>query len=473
MSEMSTDIAVNKGDGRRPVGADRRDAEGSPQRSLRSTRISLILVTAVVLVALGAGVAPTLLSYADVQRGFGWIPAAAIFASSYVALAIGRIPGLALDRAGIALVGAALMVACGALPLDEAYKAIDLDTLTLLLGMMIVVAHLRLSGLLSLATGWVMRRTHRPLMLLAAITAIAGILSAFLVNDAICLVLAPLVIDLARSSRRNPVPYLLAVAMASNVGSTATITGNPQNMIVGSLSHIGYADFAAALGPVALIGIVLTMGMIALFHHRELAGGAPFEPKLPTPGIDRVMAIRAIAGTTVLIALLFTGQSPAKAAIVIAALLLLTRRVRSERVYAEIDWSLLLLFAGLFIIVAGAERSLLSGDLAALVERLYLDRMPALSGLTAILSNLVSNVPAVLLLKPFVVALPDQRAAWLTVAMASTLAGNFTVLGSIANLIVIQCAAANGIAIGFWDYFKVGAPLTLLTLALGTLWLWL
>ena len=473
MTEVSTELAVLKNDTAKAAETDLYNAEGSSRQSPRSSRISFIVVAAVVLVALGAGIAPAFVGYVNVSRDFRWIAAVVIFGSSYVALAIGRIPGLALDRAGIALVGAALMVACGALPLDEAYKAIDLDTLTLLLGMMIVVAHLRLSGVLSWATGWVGHRARRPLILLAAITAIAGILSAFLVNDAICLVLAPLVIDLAGSSRRNPVPYLLAVAMASNVGSTATITGNPQSMMIGSMSHIGYADFTAVLGPVALIGLVLTLVLIALFHRRDLAVGARFEPKLPTLAVDRVMVIRALAGTAVLLVLLCAGQPPAKAAIVIAALLLLTRRVRSERVYAEIDWSLLLMFAGLFIMVAGAERTLLSGDLMASVERLHLDRVHVLSGLTAIISNLVSNVPAVLLLKPFVVSLPDQRTAWLTVAMASTLAGNFTVLGSIANLIVVQCAAANGITISFWDYFKVGAPLTLLTLALGTLWLWL
>jgi Na+/H+ antiporter NhaD/arsenite permease-like protein len=151
--------------------------------------------------------------------------------------------------------------------------------------------------------------------------------------------------------------------------------------------------------------------------------------------------------------------------------LLLTRRVRSERVYAEIDWSLLLMFAGLFIIVAGAEHTLLSGEMIAAVARLQLDRVPVLSLVTAILSNLVSNVPAVLVLKPFIDPLRDHHTAWLTVAMASTLAGNFTMLGSIANLIVVQRAAASGVAIGFWDYFRVGAPLTLISLAIGTLWL--
>jgi Na+/H+ antiporter NhaD/arsenite permease-like protein len=249
-------------------------------------------------------------------------------------------------------------------------------------------------------------------------TAIAGVLSAFLVNGAIRIVLAPLVIELARSLRRNPVPYLLAVAMVSNVGSTATITGNPQNMIFGSLAYIGYADFTAVLGPVALIGIVLTVVLIALFHRRDLAGSERLEPDLPTPGIDRVMVIRALAGRR----FCWCCSLQAKAAIVIGALLPLTRRVGSARVYTEIDWSLLLMFAGLSIIVAGAEGTLLSSDLAASVERLYLDRVPILSGITAILSNLVSNVPAVLLLKPFVVSLPDQRTAWLSVAMASTLA---------------------------------------------------
>jgi Na+/H+ antiporter NhaD/arsenite permease-like protein len=197
----------------------------------------------------------------------------AIFAASYLALAIGRIPGLSIDRAGVALVGASLMVASGALSLDQAYKAVDLDTLTLLLGMMILVANLRLSGFFAVAGGWVMRRARRPLALLAAIVAIAGVFSAFLVNDAVCLVLAPLVIELTLALRRNPVPYLLAVAMASNIGSTATITGNPQNMMIGSFSHIPYANFAAALAPVALFGLLLTVVLIALSHRREFARG--------------------------------------------------------------------------------------------------------------------------------------------------------------------------------------------------------
>ena len=164
------------------------------------------------------------------ERDAGRLAAGVIFAASLVALAVGRVPGLAIDRAGVALVSAALMVACGALPLDDAYKAIDLDALTLLLSMMLLVANLRLSGLFAIAGGWVMRRAHRPLALLAAIAAVAGLFSAFLINHAMSLVLAPLVIEPTMISNRNPPPYPLAVAMASNIGSTATITGNPQNI---------------------------------------------------------------------------------------------------------------------------------------------------------------------------------------------------------------------------------------------------
>jgi Na+/H+ antiporter NhaD/arsenite permease-like protein len=269
------------------------------------------------------------------------------------------------------------------------------------------------------------------------------------------------------------VPYLLAVAMASNVGSTATITGNPQNIMIGSFSHIPYSTFALTLGPVALTGLVVTVALIALFHRAEFVGAAHLEAPRPRIRVNRVLVVRALLATLIMIALFFAGVVPAKAAIIIGGLLLLTRRVKSRRVYAEIDWSLLLMFAGLFIIVAGAQHALLTPELIADIGRLHLDQVPVLSAVTAVLSNLVSNVPAVLMIKPFVAPLRDHDTAWLTIAMASTLAGNFTVLGSIANLIVVQRAAAFGIEISFWAYFRVGAPLTVITLAIGTLWLWL
>jgi Na+/H+ antiporter NhaD/arsenite permease-like protein len=429
---------------------------------------SLITVGLLLMLALGTAALPWIMPEHDASARR--LAAMAIFAASYLALAIGKVPGLSIDRAGVALVGACLMVGSGVMSPEQAYQAVDVGTITLLLGMMIVVASLRISGFFALVNAWVARHVHRPVALLAAIVALSGVFSAFLVNDAICLVMAPLVMELTLALGRNPVPYLLAVAMASNVGSTATITGNPQNMMIGSFSQIPYMQFTAALAPVALLGLLLTLALLALLHRRDLRGGMMLT-RLPRVRINGVLMVRALLATALVIALFFAGQPPAKAAIVVGALLLLTRRVKSTRVYAEIDWSLLLMFTGLFIIVAGAERELLTPQTIDAVGRLHLAAVPVLSIVTAALSNLVSNVPAVLLLKPFVAALPDHDRAWLVIAMAATLAGNFTVLGSIANLIVVEKAARRGIVIGFWDHFRVGAPLTVLTLLLGTLWL--
>ena len=445
-----------------------------PSRNRWPIALSVPLVGIVVAIAVAAALAPAVLPIGDRRTVDGQsVAAGVIFVGSYLALAIGRIPGFSIDRAGIALVGAGLMVVSGAPPLEAAYEAVDGNTIALLLGMMIVVASLRLSGFFAVANAWAIAHARRPLILLGAVVATSGVFSAFLVNDAICLVLTPLVLELTVALGRKPAPYLLAVAMASNVGSTATITGNPQNMMIGSYSHIPYTQFALALAPVALTGLIVTVALIALFNREEFFGGARLQATLPKMTANRALMMRALLATLVLIASFFAGVVPAKAAIVIGGLLLLTRRVKSRRVYADIDWSLLLMFAGLFVIVAGAQRALLSPEIIADVGRLHLDQAPALSALTAVLSNLVSNLPAVVMLKPFVEALKDHDRAWLIIAMASTLAGNFTVLGSVANLIVVQMAAASGVTISFWDYFRVGAPLTLVTLAIGTLWLWL
>jgi Na+/H+ antiporter NhaD/arsenite permease-like protein len=452
----------------------RRPKTDTPSRRRRWPGVvGIALVVLVITIAVIAAVTPGLLPTSPrIDDDTRKVAATVIFAASYLALAVGKVPGLSIDRAGVALVGAGLMVASGALSLEDAYKAVDLDTITLLLGMMIVVASLRLSGFFAIATTWVVAHAKRPVILLCAVITTSGIFSAFLVNDAICLVLAPLVLELTLRMGRKPVPYLLAVAMASNVGSTATITGNPQNIIIGSFSQIPYTTFTLALGPVAAVGLVITAGLVALLHREEFAGGGHVTALKPNIRVNRVLVARALLATAVMVAAFFAGQPPAKAAIIIGGLLLLTRRVKSERVYAEIDWSLLLMFAGLFIIVAGARHALLTPDLVAAVGGLHLDQVPILSAVTAALSNLVSNVPAVLMMKPFVESLAHHDTAWLTIAMASTLAGNFTILGSIANLIVVQKAAARGIEISFWDYFRVGAPLTVITLVIGTLWMW-
>jgi Na+/H+ antiporter NhaD/arsenite permease-like protein len=396
---------------------------------------------------------------------------AAIFVLTYIVVAIGRVPGLRIDRAGAALVGGSLMLAIGAVKLDGLGKAIDMPTLALLLGLMIVVGTLRLSGFFRLVNGWVVVLARHPLQLLGAVILSAGVFSAFLLNDAICLVMTPLVVDIARRLHRDPVPYLLAVAMASNIGSTATITGNPQNILIGSFSGLPYGRFAAALSPVAAAGLVLTFLLIWVMHHREFRHGEGFDVAPRLAHLHRPLALKALVVTVAMVAAFFAGASPALAALVAGGAMLLTRIVKSERIYREIDWSLLLMFAGLFVVVAGFETALLTPQVIAEVGLLHLDKVPVLSLVTAALSNLVSNVPAVLVLRPFVGAAGDPERAWLTVAMASTLAGNLTILGSVANLIVVQGARSRGIAIGFWAYFRVGAPLTVLTILVGVCWL--
>jgi len=399
------------------------------------------------------------------------VAAIIIFLATYAVMAIGKLPGFHMDRAGAALVGASLMVATGLLSLDDAYRAIDIDTIALLLGMMIVVANMRLSGFFGLVNNWVVTRAGHPIALLAGVTAVSGFFSAFLVNDAICLAITPLVLDFVSRLRRNPVPYLLAVAMASNVGSTATITGNPQNIMIGSFSHIPYAAFAGTLWPVAAAGFALVIVLMTLFFPAEFWTRERLRGDPQTARVHEALLAKSLLVVLGTIVAYFAGQEPAKVALIAGAILLLTRRVKSEKVYKQIDWPLLLMFMGLFIVVAGFEKAVLTPNSISAVSRLRLNQLPMLSLITAALSNIVSNVPAVLVLKPFVATLPDPQRAWLTIAMSSTLAGNLTLVGSVANLIVVQLARAHGVTIRFCDYAKVGIPLTILSIFIGVLWL--
>jgi Na+/H+ antiporter NhaD/arsenite permease-like protein len=397
------------------------------------------------------------------------LAAIVIFLATYLVLAIGRLPGFRVDRTGACIIGASLMIAFGVLDLQQAFDAINHDTIILLFGMMIVVANLRLSGFFSLVAEWVVEHAHRPIFLLAGIVFVAGFFSAFFVNDTMCLVLTPLVLEITRHLRRRPAPYLLAVAMAANIGSVATITGNPQNMMIGSFSGIHYRTFAAALSPVAAIGLALTVAVIAVCYHREFRMGEKVVLERRAVRVNRVLMWKSLAVSAGMIVFFFAGWPVPKVALIAGALLLVTRRVKPERVYREIDWPLLVLFIGLFIVVAGVEKTSLPGDLFGAAQQFHLERISVLSAFAVLLSNLVSNVPAVLVFKPFIAHLGDPTRAWLTLAMSTTLAGNFTILGSVANLIVIQ-RARHQAPIGFWEYFKVGAPLTVLTAAAGVFW---
>ncbi|MER8676204.1 MULTISPECIES: anion transporter [unclassified Mesorhizobium] len=394
-----------------------------------------------------------------------------ILVLTYAGVAIGRIPGLRLDRAGIALLGGAAMIAIGALSMEDAYRAINFDTITLLLGMMIVVAHLKVSGAFRALGAYAIEHAHAPFVLLVMVTLLTGVLSAFLVNDAICLVMAPIIVHVTRVINRNPIPYLIATATASNCGSVATITGNPQNMVIGALSGISYPAFSAALAPVALFGLVAVVVIVRIVYRAEFARTADLNPEVYRGRMLPGQVLKAVVVCIGLAIAFFAGVPVAKAALIGGAILLLTRAIKPARIYREIDGPLLFMFAGLFIVVAGAEKTLLTPDIIASAKNLELDDVWRLSGFTAVLSNIMSNVPAVLALRPFIPGLENPGRAWLVVAMSSTLAGNFTLLGSVANLIVAEQARAAGTQLSFSAFFKVGLPLTLLTLAVGTAWL--
>jgi Na+/H+ antiporter NhaD/arsenite permease-like protein len=396
-----------------------------------------------------------------------------IFALTYLVIAVGRIPPLSLDRTGAALVGAVAMVISGVLSEHAAEAAVDFRTLALLLGMMIVVANLRLSGAFALAARSMLAKARSGFGLLAVTVAVSGVLAAFFINDVVCLALTPLLIETATELEVDPVPLLLGLATASNIGSSATITGNPQNMIVAGFAHLRYSPFALHLAPPAAIGLAIDYAVIAFVYRRALAasGGHPESTSFPRPRVIRALLIKSALiafGALVCFALGFETDLVALAA---GALLLFTRRIRPERVYELVDWTMLVMFAGLFIVVAGAEATGFQNELIRIVGVSRLANPVALAIAVAVLSNLVSNVPAVLLFRPLYPLLGVGEKGALVLASASTLAGNLTVVGSIANLIVIEQARRHRIDITFSDYLRVGVPVTIITIVIGLVFL--
>jgi Na+/H+ antiporter NhaD/arsenite permease-like protein len=374
-----------------------------------------------------------------------------------------------VDRTGVAIVGAVAMIVGGVIPWDDAVASVDVHTLALLFGMMIVAAYLRLSGFFTLVTAWTVRRARTPDTLLAAVIGVSGGLSALFVNDIVCLVLAPLVVNLARQLRLPPVPYLVALATASNVGSVATLTGNPQNMLVGSFSGIAYRSFLLRETPVAVVGLVLVFVVVRFVYRRELPQTlAPVTLDDRFPVHHPLMVKTSLVVLAMLVAFL-AGLPIALVALAGAAYTLLTRRVKPEKVYREINWQILVLFTGLFVVIRGIEVTGLTQSLMTVAEALGLQRPLVLTAVTAAISNVVSNVPAVLLLRPIIADFADPTRAWLLVAMASTFAGNLTLVGSVANMIVVEVARGARIRIGFLEYCRVGIPLTLATLVVGWL----
>jgi Na+/H+ antiporter NhaD/arsenite permease-like protein len=354
----------------------------------------------------------------------------AVFIASYIVFALGKFPGMKVDRPGAAIIGAVLMFMTGAVRVDNSLRLIHFGTIVLLFSMMLVVAYLHLAGFFDWVTELVVTRLN-PHHLLPTVIFLSGLLSAFFVNDIICLVMVPFVLKVTGRMGIKPIPYLLAVATASNIGSTATITGNPQNILIGSFSRIGYRDFFWHLGPVALVGLFLDWFVLWFLYFRGQIHDVRTERAVNAVRIEHAALLKAGIVAALVLAGFLAGFSPAMIASVGAAILLITRTRDPHLVYEEVDWGLLVFLVGLF---------------------------------------LVSNVPAVMLLKSLVSQFANTHSAWLTLAMASTLAGNLTITGSVANIIVVERAQKEA-RITFFDYFRIGLPVTLLTLLFGWLWL--
>jgi Na+/H+ antiporter NhaD/arsenite permease-like protein len=397
------------------------------------------------------------------------IAAYAIFLASYLVFALGKFPGLKIDRPGAAIIGAVAMVGFRIVQPSEALRFIDFATIVLLFSMMLVVGNLHLVGFFEWNAEVVLKRL-RPQYLLPAVIFTCGILSAFFVNDIVCLVMVPFVLSIAKRMNLPPLPYLLAVATSSNIGSVATITGNPQNMLIGSFSGIGYRDFLLHLGPVAIVGLFLNWMVLHWAHARELRVAPASGTSIPVPALDLSRLRKPLLVAVAVVIGFFSGVPPAMMAALGAATLLVSRTLEPRKLYDDADWGLLVFFVGLFVIVGGAENAGIVGRLLHAARYWNLQRLPVFAAVVALLSNIISNVPAVMLLKSMVPGFANPHKAWLVLAMASTLAGNLTITGSVANVIVVE-TAKHDVAIGFWDYFKVGAPITVLTLLFGGVWL--
>ena len=383
---------------------------------------------------------------------------------TYIGLGLGYLPGLRMNRASIALVGASLIMAIGVLDLKEAWGAIDYKTLIFLFSMMVISANLAYSGFFQLALDTVMRFTQSPFGLLIVLTFGSGILSAFFLNDTIALILTPLTLGLTQALKINPIPYLLALAGSTNLGSVATLSGNPQNILIGSFSGISYLEFAKALTPIALVSLLIQIGLLWLLYPEVRATESCLSITPLRYRVFKPLLTKSLIITGGLLIAFLIGVPPAEATLIAAGLLFITRRVKPARILNKVDWDLLVMFSGLFIVTQGVEKLGILDWSAGLVHTPL-----SILGVTAILSNLVSNVPAVLLLH-HLVPHPDTK-TWLLLAAGSTLAGNLTLLGSVANLIVAEAVAKLGYQLSFWEHLRFGLPLTAITLVLAYFWI--
>src|SRR5579875_229639 len=404
--------------------------------------------------------------------------AVVIFSLVYLIILAGENSPRKLDRPAASLVGAVLMIVAGVLTRREAAQAIDLATLALLLGMMIVIHYAIISGLLDMLARTLVHRSRTPGQLLWVVCGTSGLLSALFVNDTICLLMTPLILSVARRAKLPAEPYLLALATSSNVGSVMTLTGNPQDILIGQSSHWSWGGYAARMVPIGLICLLLNGAIVRWLYAKKLAGlQMPTEntPLEREGRLDRKLAIKTGAVLSGLLIAFLAGAPMDLAALCAAVALLIWANRPTEETFARVDWALLLFFAGLFVVVDGVNRA--EGPVFARLAPLLFHNAGSLAQLSlfslasVVGSNLFSNVPFVMLARGWVTTHAQAPLLWLVLAASSTFAGNLTLLGSVANLIVAQ-GAKEECPLGFWPFLKVGIPSTLVTTFAATLMLW-
>jgi Na+/H+ antiporter NhaD/arsenite permease-like protein len=396
-----------------------------------------------------------------------------VFAFVYFGMFLGRIPGLALDRTGVALLGAIVLLATRRISESAAVSAVDFPTLALLLGMMVVSAQLRLGGFYTFVTRAIASARVSPPVLVAALVLTSAALSALLANDIICFAMSPIVVESCARRRLQPVPLLLALACAANVGSAATLIGNPQNMLIGQVLHLGFGQHLAAAAVPTVLGLVVVWAVVVSAYRGRwhLDGPDAAGIRIEAPEFNLWQSGKGLVVLLlIVVAFVFTSQPHELAPLAGAGVLLFSQKMSSRRMLGLVDWHLLVLFAGLFVVNGALSQT---GAPQAAVDELRrhgvdLTRSGPLFLVTVALSNVVSNVPAVMLL------LPTARGAiagGATLSLASTLAGNLLLAGSIANLIVADQAAQLGVKIDWRAHARIGVPVTLGTLGLAWAWL--
>jgi Na+/H+ antiporter NhaD/arsenite permease-like protein len=388
-----------------------------------------------------------------------------VFTLTYLVIASRQLSWAGLDRPAGAMVGAVAMVAIGGIPLDEALRAVDLHVLALLFGVLLIAAYLYEAQFFRLAAYLVLTRARTARSLLWALTFAAGGLSALLLNDTVCVVMTPLVVAVVVEAGLPAMPYLLALATASNIGGVVSLSGNPQNMIVGAAAHgqLGFAQYLAVTLPAGVACLLCNAALLTWIFRKELPYGPLPDRALPRPAVDKPLVAKGLAALALFAILASAGFSLAGSAMFAAALLTVVARTPPRRAFAAVDWSLLVFFAGLLVVVAGLART---GLLASAFESIapVLARGDVVADLAfitliVIASNLVSNVPLVVIAVSWVPAMPSPAWGYLILAVASTLAGNLTLFGSVANLIVMENAGPRG-DIGFWRFLRFGALIT-------------